>query len=193
MAGGLGEVLDCQPCRLDVTADVVLGLRFQREVLPDGTQALRGVTVSDTSGRALQVLSIEDMDPIESGGSFMIQAQDLDFDGYRDLMLLTRRGGANAYALYWRYDPAPGRLVALGEHAVLAVDPGRRRLSSYERGGHAGRIYAAREYVLRGGELIVTAEEVQRFEPDANVYRRVRRERADGELREVAEEVVPAE
>lgn len=115
---------------------------------------------------------------------------DINFDGYKDLYVITARGTANSRALYWLYDPRTDRFHRLGEFPVLSVDHERQVLSSYERGGHGGLIHIATQYRFIDGKLTVVRQETQEPVSGSERYRRIVRERRGDRLRVVERELV---
>jgi hypothetical protein len=117
---------------------------------------------------------------------------DINFDGFLDLMLVTRRGIANAYATYWLFDPKTGRFEELGTYPVFRVYAQKRLLSTYERGGSAGLIRESRDYALVNGRLTLMREEKQEATSRAGVFRKVIRERVGNIMKVVKTETVRA-
>jgi hypothetical protein len=152
-----GEVADCRPCAVAVEPGAApWAFAFEVAEVPGEGRAVRRVVATPPErGIAAAVASLEvpDMAPVPPGQGFFFGPQDLDADGYADLLLATDRGVANAYARYWRFDPAAGAFVDLGTFPILSVDPATRRITSYERGGAGGSTSTRTEYAWRGGRL----------------------------------------
>jgi len=133
------------------------------------------------------------MAPVGTSEDFFFGGVDIDFDGLLDLMLIVRRGVANAYAAYWLFDPQQGKFTALGTYPVFRVDAGKRQLSTYERGGSAGLIHDSKIYVFLNRKLTVLREEKQEATQQAGVFRKVVRQRVDGVMKVIHTEIVRAD
>ena len=150
-----GEVADCRPCAVIVEPGAApWAFAFEVAEVPGEGRAVRRVAATPPEwGIAAAALDVPDMAPVPPGQGFFFGPQDLDSDGYADLLLATDRGVANAYARYWRFDPAARAFVDLGTFPILSVDPATRRITSYERGGPGGSTSTRTEYAWRGGRL----------------------------------------
>ena len=49
------------------------------------------------------------MTPLAQDESFFFGGQDINFDGWLDLLLMTKQGSANTKAEYWLYNPKADR------------------------------------------------------------------------------------
>lgn len=107
---------------------------------------------------------------------------DLDFDGYADLALLSTLGMANSRSEYWRFDPRMRRFVPAGEFETLAPDSAAREHTTFNRGGHAGRLWTAARHRWVDGRLLTVAEEEQALHEDGERYVRIVRRRQDGKM-----------
>jgi hypothetical protein len=105
------------------------------------------------------------MTPLAQDESFFFGGQDINFDGWLDLLLMTKQGSANAKAEYWLYDPAADRFRDLGEFPMLRVDALHHGLSSYVSNGPAGLDFEKRDYAFEGKDLVVTSEETRKPSP----------------------------
>ena len=156
----------------------------------DWLPAGEAIRVVNQGSKAAQRLPVTAMEPVGKEEDFFFGGVDIDFDGYLDLMLITRRGTANAYAAYWHFDPRAGTFTSLGAYPVLRVDSNRKRLTSYERGGSGGMIYESKEFAFVEGKLTLMREEKQDATKQAGVFRRVIRERAGGVMKTVSTRTV---
>ena len=109
-----GEVADCRPCAVIVEPGAApWAFAFEVAEVPGEGRAVRRVAATPPEwGIAAAALDVPDMAPVPPGQGFFFGPQDLDSDGYADLLLATDRGVANAYARYWRFDPAARAFVA---------------------------------------------------------------------------------
>lgn len=110
---------------------------------------------------------------------------DLDFDGYADLALLSTVGMANSRSEYWRFDPRARRFAAAGEFETLTPDSAAREHTTFNRGGHAGRLWTAARHRWMDGRLVTIAEEEQALHEDGERYVRVVRRRHAEKMAEV--------
>jgi hypothetical protein len=132
------------------------------------------------------------MAPIGKEQQFFFGGADINFDGLLDLMLITRKGVANAYAMYWLFDPKTGMFTELGTYPVFRIDTQKRRLSTYERGGSGGLIHESKEYAFLDGKLTLMREEKQEATQEPGVFRNIVRERVRGTMKTVKTETVRA-
>lgn len=139
-----------------------------------------------------QQLSVKDMTPVPDAQPFFFGGVDLNADRFLDLMLITSRGVANAYADYWLFQPTTGKYTYLGNYPVFRIDPVNHRLLTYERGGMGGMIFESREYEFRAGKLILTKSEKQDATGRPGMFRKVTRRRINGVLKIVRTDTVKA-
>ena len=170
------------------------GLRPRTFVLPWRRFRRAGVVQAirfERNGRLVQELTVPSMTPLAQGESFFFGGQDINFDGWLDMLLMTEQGAANAKAEYWLYDPTTERFRDLGEFPMLRVDAAHKRLSSYVSNGPAGLDFEKREYAFQGNDLIVVSEETQKAvagRPGSYIH--TVRQRTDGKLVVVHRETV---
>ncbi len=139
--------------------------------------------VFERGGHTVQKLDVPSMTPLAQDESFFFGGQEINFDGWLDLLLMTERGSANAEAEYWVYDPAADRFRDLGEFPMFRVDAAHKRLSTYVRNGPAGLDFERRDYAFEGNDLIVMREETQEPAPRRpGWYVHTVRRRKDGKL-----------
>jgi hypothetical protein len=152
-------------------------------------RVVRAIDVSRDS-QPVQRLAVSETAPSEENEEFFFAGVDVNFDGLLDPMLITRRGVANSYAVYWLFDPRSGTYTSLGTYPVFRVDTQKRRLLTYERGGWDGLIHQAREYEFLHGKLSLVREEKQDATSRPGIFRKVIRERSRGVLQTVKSETV---
>jgi hypothetical protein len=183
-------VQGCDPCRISLrSGSGSADFRFTLETVPQGrvVKAIR----FERNGRPVQEMNVPSMTPLAQGESFFFGGQDINFDGWLDVLLMTEQGAANARAEYWLYDPTTERFRDLGEFPMLRVDAAHKRLSSYVSNGPAGLDFEKREYAFQGNDLIVLSEETQKAvagRPGSYVH--TIRQRTDGKLVVVHRETV---
>lgn len=148
--------------------------------------------VVSVDGRPVQTLRpVENVVPPDAGLQ-RLSTIDLDYDGYADLALLSTIGMANSRSEYWRFDPAARRFVAAGEHETLMPDSAAREHTTYNRGGHAGRLWTAARLRWVNGKLVPVAEEEQTSLGDDR-YVHIRRRHHQGRIIEVRHDTLGEE
>jgi len=154
----------CDPCTIvlhDGTPPA--DFRFELETVPQG-RVVKAI-VFERDGHTVQKLDVPSMTPLAQDELFFFGGQEINFDGWLDLLLMTERGSANAKAEYWVYDPAAGSFHDLGEFPIFRVDAVHKRLSTYVSNGPAGLDFEKRDYAFEGNNLIVMSEETQKPSP----------------------------
>jgi hypothetical protein len=58
---------------------------------------------------------------------FVVGGQDINFDGYFDLYVVTRTGTSNVYADYWIFSPVARQFDYLGNFPSFELDSRRRQ------------------------------------------------------------------
>ncbi|MBI4904879.1 MAG: hypothetical protein HY820_14675 [Acidobacteria bacterium] len=181
-------VEDCQPCEIRVSEQAgVYSFRFQLGAAEAG-RTVRSIAVSAPG--VIQTLDVKDMLPVAAGPKIFFGAPDINFDGLRDLMIMTSQGTANANAMYWLFDAASKKFQLLGEYPVFTIDSGTRHLRTYERGGAGGMIYEARQYAFVDGKLAVTRVEKQEAVEGAEEFRKTVEELREGKMVTVEKKTV---
>lgn len=130
----------------------------------------------------MAVLPVPDMQPAGLEEPLFFGPQDINFDGYLDLMLRTRHGLVNAAALYWLFESTSASWTPLGEYPILEPDAEARRLFTLERGGHGGRIYDRNEYSIIDRQMTLLRSERQRLLRQPSTFQRTIREPRNGVL-----------
>jgi hypothetical protein len=160
--------------------------------LHEGEPGVVDSIVVAMDGRPVQTLRpVENQVPPDAGLQ-RLSTIDLDFDGYADLALLSTLGMANSRSEYWRFDPAARRFVAAGEHDTLTPDSAAREHTTYNRGGHAGRLWTAARLRWVDGKLVPVAEEEQ-TSLDGERYVHIRRRHHQGKMIEARHDTLEAE
>jgi hypothetical protein len=188
-SAGPSNVHDCRPCSFS-PGGAFPSFSFTFVLKTAGDQrAVQAIEVTRDS-KPLQRLAVTGMQPIGAEEDFFFGGADINFDGLLDLMLIVRRGAANAYAAYWLFDPKAGVFTALGTYPVFRVDAEKRRLDTYEGGGAAGLIHESKEFAFMEGKLTLVRDEKQEATSQPEVYRKVTSERAGGAMKIVKTEMV---
>lgn len=180
----------CDPCTLVLhDGKPPADFRFELQTVPQG-RVIKAI-VFERGGHAVQTLAVPSMSPLAQDESFFFGPQDINFDGWQDLLLMTERGAANAKAEYWVYDPAADRFRDLGEFPIFRVDAIRKRLTTYVSNGPAGLDFEKRDYACEGDHLIVISEETQKPSPSRpGRYVHMVRRRKHGKLAVVLRETI---
>jgi hypothetical protein len=187
-------VADCAPCRVRIQSGAPeFDLRFVLDSVRRDERSLRAIDVTrpDRPGWTQRLVASE-LPTASATDSFHVRAEDIDFDGTNDLSVLVSQGVANAYAAYWVFRPASETFAYVGNHAVFTRDTVAHRLSSYERGGDAGRVFERREYAFVGDSLVVVEVETQAATSRDGFYRRTISRIDGGRLRVVRVDTVRA-
>lgn len=164
-------------------------------LLPAGDGAIRAIRVRAVGDARAHELPVSES---AVGEHFplaeRVMVQDLDFDGYADLGFVTGTGATgNAWADYWRFDPAARRFVAVGTHSVFQVDSAARQLRARNKGGHAGLLFTDETYRWIDGQPVVVRVEEQDSDASGEGYVRTVRELRDGQLVETERRVMTRE
>jgi hypothetical protein len=180
---------DCRPCLVSLGGNSdTWAITFDiRET--DGERVVRSLRARKQDAKEV-TLPVRDMTPVPPGDRFFFGPEDINFDGYKDLLLKVDQGASNAYAVYWAFDPENAAWVCLGRYPLLHVDTERRRVKSFERGGYGGRIYERNEYEFRGLKPVLVRSEKQTLLRAPDRFRRTVRERVNGRMRIVKQRVV---
>lgn len=141
-------------------------------------------------GRVVQTLLPSENHVLPEAGVERIDRVDLDFDGYADLAFVTELSMAGSRSEYWRLDPGTGGFDHAGVYETLQPDSAARELTTYIRGGHAGRLWTASRWRWMDGALVEVRQEEQDVQPDGEGYVRIVRERRNGALAETSRDTV---
>lgn len=186
------NVRDCRPCSFSPGGSFPsYSFIFDIKMAGD-MRTVEAIEITSQDSKVNQRLPVTGMEPVGKEDDFFFGGVDINFDGLLDLMLITRRGVANAYAAYWLFDPKTKMFTAVGTYPVFRVDPQKQRLDTYERGGSAGLIHESREYAFLDGQLTLMREEKQEATNHPGVFRRVIRERVGGVMKMIKTETVRA-
>jgi hypothetical protein len=188
-----GEVNDCRPCTFTPGPNLpAYRFEFQLKSSAEG-RSVESISVTRAGPASpVQNLPVGNFSPLAEDQPFFFGGEDINGDGYLDLLLITRRGAANAYADYWLFQPAAGTYAYLGNYPVFRIDAPRHRLLTYERGGMGGMIFESREYAFQGSRIVLMQSVKQEATPRPGVFRKVTRERVGGILKIVRAQTVKA-
>lgn len=191
-SAGPSEVRDCRPCSFS-PGDGFPKYSFTFDLKTVGDErTVEAIEVTGDGANPTQRLPVTGMHPVGKDETFFFGGQDINFDGLLDLMIITQRGGANATAAYWLFNPKTKTFESLGTYPVLTVDTEKKRLKNYIRGGSAGLVYEAREYSFVDQKLTLMREEKEHATSQPDAFRKVIRERVGGVMKVIKTETVRA-
>lgn len=152
---------------------------------PHGTRPGVVDSIVVTRGaRRVQALVPGENHVLPETGVERISRPDLDWDGHADLGFVTELTMAGSHSHYWRLDPAAGRFTDAGVRETLHPDSAAREWTTFNRGGHGGRLWRASRWRWMDGALAEVRREEQDVLEDGATYVRVVRERHGGALAE---------
>jgi hypothetical protein len=175
----------CTPCLLQIHTN-----EPAREIRAELTEATRRLVVQAPSPDPAQLLPIDNS--AESVEAWEVGTDDINFDGYADLYLVTSRGSVNEFARYFRYVPDKHRFEDIGTFPVFKLDRLTRRLFTYVKNGSAGLEHESCEYSIVDGKPVMVRQERQSATEDPLIFVNTIRERTNGELKTVGETRVRA-
>lgn len=159
-------------------------VKLHTRTVGDGVTTVDSITVRHR-GRVIQTLiPSENLMPAAVGDVDRVSTPDLDGDGHADLAVLTGVAMANSSSHYWLFVPRTGRYQLLGEHETLTPLSGGE-WTSFNRGGHGGRMWTAARQRVVDGALVTVATEAQDWLGDVEAYVRIAHELRGGKMVEV--------
>ena len=109
---------------------------------------------------------------------------DINFDGYQDIYLMTDYGATgNHHGCIWLYNPATGKFGYSKEFSQLSrywLDPTNKIIRTFERGGMAGTVFVANKYKVENERPVVIWSAKQDW--DGGKFHCVEKERRNGEM-----------
>lgn len=142
----------------------------------------------------IQVLKDFEMDGPPYRGAKYFQTEDINFDGYTDIKLLSWWGATgNSGYNYWLFEPKKGRFVLNKELRDLSnptPDYKRKQIKTHSVGGMAGHIYGNAAYAFVNGRLMSIREEEQDWVKDKKCFLRVIRERRNRKMVIVSRKII---
>jgi len=166
--------------------------RIDTQYQEDSGWVVKQIIVSPKdAGGVEQYLAASAMSPVFDKEDIYFDHEDINFDGYQDLVLLTDRGAANSYGDYWLFKPTLKKYVKLGHYPFFQINTETHRISTYERMGHGGLIYEIKEYIFLNSVLTTVRTEKQEWIAEKECYFKVIQERSNNKLQVVSEIFVP--
>ena len=122
--------------------------------------------------------------PPKDNGWFL--AQDVNFDGYADIFLMTWWGATgNQGGCVWLYNPATGRFGYSKEFSDLpgfTLEPEKKTILTFSNGGMAGLVYDTERFRVQDNKPILIWHEHQDWDSNTKQFECVTEERKDGRM-----------
>lgn len=116
---------------------------------------------------------LDEMEPPGRGAEFFT-AEDVNFDGYKDVFLETGYGATgNESGCVWLFNPVTGSFDYSMEFSGLDrfwLDPSTKRILTYERGGMSGFAYGAGIYAVLGNRPVLIRSEFQGWDDEKKQF-----------------------
>jgi hypothetical protein len=166
---------------------------FTFKIIPDVQDDQNGFPQSSVLG--IEVFKGDSAQPLQSlggcnfseteapprGTSEWFHTDDINFDGYQDLYLLTDWGATgNQHGCIWLYNPATEKFdysEALSALSRYWLDSASKTIRTFERAGMAGQIYTANKYKLDGNQPVLICSEDQGWDANRKQFHCVVQER----------------
>ena len=172
------------PQREPITENLSHGATFKFKIAPDlpgftfkvipEPQAADEYGNPQTTVREVQVFRGDSRQPVQSledcelsdmeaprRGSEWFRAVDMNFDGYKDIYMLTSWGATgNESGCVWLYDPDSGRFEYSKDFAELGrftLDPATKTIVTHSNGGMAGTVFRAAKYLIEDNRPVAIA------------------------------------
>jgi hypothetical protein len=180
-----------------ITEDLSHGATFTFKIAPDLPEFTFKVVPEPqdrdeygnphTTVRDVQVIRGNSKEPLQSlegcewegmeappRGSDWFRAEDLNFDGYDDIYVLTNWGATgNELGCVWLYDPKASRFEFSREFSELGrftLDPATKTIATHSNGGMAGTIFQAAKYIIENNRPVPVVTVAQDFDFDKKEY-----------------------
>ena len=123
------------------------------------------------------------MEPPPTGSNWF-RAEDINFDGYRDIYLMTMWGATgNELGCVWLYNPVSGRFDYSKEFSELPgyqLELASRTILTFANGGMAGMVHSASKYKVEHNRPVLIWSEVQDWDSQKNQFHCIVKERRRG-------------
>ena len=142
----------------------------------------------------IQSLQIPEADRPYRGTRYF-QLEDVNFDGYSDIKLLSFSGATgNGYYYYWLFDRKTDQFVFSQEFSKFCnpiLHPETREIETHAVRGKAGMIYIDETFrVIDGRPVLVRRESEDEVDRDGRSFLKVVREVKNGKMKIVSREIV---
>jgi hypothetical protein len=180
-----------------ITEDLSHGATFKFKIAPDlpeftfkvipEPQAADEYGNPHTTAREVQVFRGDSKQPVQSledcelsemeaprSGSEWFRVVDMNFDGYKDIYMLTSWGATgNESGCVWLYDPESRRFEFSKDFSELGrftLDSATNTIVTHDNGGRVGTIFRAARYVIQGNRPVPIITVAQDWDFDKKEY-----------------------
>lgn len=159
----------------DTYGNAQSGIREIEVYAADSTKPMQTLTGCD----------LEDAGPPFTGSDFF-RAEDMNFDGYKDIFLVTSQGATgNATGCAWLYNPAAKRFEynnAVSQLDRFWLDPATRTLFTFANGGAAGMVHTAQRFKVEDNRPVMIWSENQDWDDASSRFHCVVKERRGAKM-----------
>jgi len=125
-------------------------------------------------------------------GAEFFHADDFNFDGYKDVFLETWHGATGNWGgCIWLYNPATRQFNYSNEFSKLAgfsLYPKTKTISTFGRGGMAGKVYVVEQYAIRENRPVLIWSQNQDWDDSQKKLHCIVRERVGTKMVVVRDE-----
>jgi len=140
------------------------------------------------SAKPLQMLTgcdLREAGPPFKGSNFFL-ARDMNFDGYKDIFLVTGQGATgNRSGCAWIYDPKANRFEyndAFSQLDRFWLEPATHTIFTFANGGQVGFVHTAQRYKVEGNSLQLIWSENQDWDNATSRFHCIVKERRGGAM-----------
>jgi hypothetical protein len=123
--------------------------------------------------QSLEDCELSDMEAPRRGSEWF-RALDMNFDGYKDIYMLTSWGATgNESGCVWLYDPKSSRFEFSKDFSELGrftLDPATKTIVTHGNGGRVGTIFRAAKYIIEGNRPVSIITVAQDWDLDKKEY-----------------------
>ncbi|HXZ42081.1 MAG TPA: hypothetical protein VEG68_15155 [Terriglobales bacterium] len=134
-------------------------------------QVFRGDSKQPT--QSLEDCELSDMEAPRRGSEWF-RAVDMNFDGYKDIYMLTSWGATgNESGCVWLFDPESSRFEFSKDFSELGrftLDPATKTITTHSNGGRVGTVFEAAKYIIEGNRPVPTITVAQDWDFDKKEY-----------------------
>jgi hypothetical protein len=193
----------------DVTQDLSHGASFTFEIAPNVSlftfKIIPELRDSDQDGNAQSTVRVIEVFRVNAEKPFQrlegcdwsemqpppqdtswFRAQDVNFDGYADIFLMTWWGATgNQGGCVWLYNPVAGRFEYSKEFSELSgftLEPEKKTILTFSNGGMAGLVYDTQKFRVQDNKPILIWHEHQDWNSNTKQFHCVTEELQDGQM-----------
>jgi len=119
-------------------------------------------------------------------GSDWLRAEDMNFDAYKDIFVLTNWGATgNQLGCVWLSDPSSRRFdysKEFSELGTFAIDPATKTITTHGNGGMAGTVFRGAKYVVENNRPVPVTTVAHDFDSATKKYHCVVQQRREGKF-----------